>query len=291
MITTHYPLRPRRGFTLVELLVVVAIIGLLATMVMGGLSMARQSACESKTKATIAKINEVLMQKYDAYQTRRVPIDTTGMPPNQAASARLNAIRKLMAMEMPDRMSDFQGLTPTSSVSFTGGSMPASALAILFAQKYNNSTPKPITTHPKYGSLESAKCLYMVVTTGSPESRELFNGNEFADVSDDRWPVFIDGWGQPIKFIREARAFTAANGLSDIQSGNPDPVNGQHDPFDPLNIEPTAYQLIPLVYSAGGDRLYGLNEAAGANCGSPQAEGGKSNVHFDNIHNHQMTQR
>jgi prepilin-type N-terminal cleavage/methylation domain-containing protein len=284
----------RRGFTLVELLVVVTIIGILATVVLGGLSIARESAREAKTKATIAKLNEVLLQKYDAYLTRRVPVVTMGMTPNAAATARLLAIHKLMAMEMPDRFSDFNTLTPTTTLSFTGGSMPAPALGLLYAQKYKVGTP-PAATHPKYGSVESAKCLYMLVTTGSPDSRELFNANEYADVSGDGWRVFVDGWGQPIKFIREPQAFcnynfTGATGIpmpSDIQTGNPDPTTGQHDPFDPLNLNAYVpnYQVTPLVYSAGRDKLWGLDPTTGA----AVPEGGKSNSHYDNIHNHQTT--
>ncbi|MCE5302216.1 MAG: type II secretion system GspH family protein, partial [Planctomycetaceae bacterium] len=65
--------RPSRGFTLIELLVTITIIGILAGMVMGVLRTARESARESATRATIAKLNNIIMNRYESYLTRRVP--------------------------------------------------------------------------------------------------------------------------------------------------------------------------------------------------------------------------
>ena len=73
----HVPAE-RRGFTLVEIMVTVVIIGILAGMVMTGLMVARQSARVAATKVTITKLNNVIMKIWDSYKTRRVPIDTTG---------------------------------------------------------------------------------------------------------------------------------------------------------------------------------------------------------------------
>ena len=276
---------------------VVAIIAIMATIVMGALNIARESAREARTKATIMKIHDVIMQKYDAFLTRRVPVDTTGMAPRVAAQVRLKAIRYLMMMEMPDRAADINTAAATAApidLGVGGAKLPWSSLAVLYGQKLAAQQPK--------ANMLPAKCLYMIVTMGSPEAREMFSDSEIADVDGDGWPVFIDAWGNPIMFLRWAPAFTLEAGLSDIQTNNADT---SHDPFDPMNTEQGAYKLIPLIYSPGRDRHYCIDVkgnfsyqqnpspyASGA--GAPGAEtpgDGKTNMYYDNIHNHHIEAR
>lgn len=65
--------KTQSGFTLVELLMVIAIVGLLATFVLVALAGANQSARESRTTAQLVKINELLQDKWQSYQYRRMP--------------------------------------------------------------------------------------------------------------------------------------------------------------------------------------------------------------------------
>lgn len=65
--------RHASGFTLVELLMVIAIVGLLATFVLVALAGANQSAKESRTTAQLVKINELLQDKWQSYQYRNMP--------------------------------------------------------------------------------------------------------------------------------------------------------------------------------------------------------------------------
>ncbi|HQI77471.1 MAG TPA: prepilin-type N-terminal cleavage/methylation domain-containing protein, partial [Candidatus Latescibacteria bacterium] len=111
-----------RGFTLVELLVVVVILAILGGMVSGALIVARSSAREAATRATIAKLHNIIMAKYESYRTRRVPLSDQEMhriavqyyglpaaqplPTRLGALIRLRALRDIMRMEMPDRWTD-----------------------------------------------------------------------------------------------------------------------------------------------------------------------------------------
>lgn len=65
----------RAGFTLVELMVAIVVIGILAGLVFGALQRASTGAKIVHTKSTIAKLNASLMDRWDSYRTRKLPID------------------------------------------------------------------------------------------------------------------------------------------------------------------------------------------------------------------------
>jgi prepilin-type N-terminal cleavage/methylation domain-containing protein len=244
------------AFTLIELLVTITIICILAGMSLSVMRYARTAAAEGKTKATIAKLNALVMQRYESYMTRRVPIDTTGMAPRKAALLRYCALLDLMRMEMPERTYDILNEP-------LGLNVPANhwtirpALSQMYLQKYNNSNPGP--------DYRAAKYLYMWVSMTNPEALSQFGQNEIADIDNDGWPVFIDGWGNPIMFLRWAPGFLPFNNCdTEVQTG--DPIN-DHDPFDSRRISPGNYRLIPLIYSGGPDQAghekkYGIRATA-----------------------------
>jgi len=249
----------RRAFTLVELLVVIVIIGILAAMVMGALQAAREAAREAATKATIVKLHNILMQRYEGYFSRRVPIACVTCPSawsdGTALTAyerqqwnkanvwkRLNCMRDLIRMEMPDARSDISNgpiqfhFTPPDGGSFHDSqpdyATPLPPLHRLYAAK----TPT--------GNMDAAKCLYLVVSMGSPEAMEQFSQSELGTV--DGEPVFVDGWGNPIMWLRWAPGYT-----SPIQLGVGH-ENDDHDPLDTRKADAFAFRLVPLIYSSAG---------------------------------------
>jgi prepilin-type N-terminal cleavage/methylation domain-containing protein len=285
-----------RGFTLIELLITITIIGLLAGITLGALQAARQTARKAKTKAMIAKLDQVIKQRYESYLTRRVPIRTRGLQPILAAQMRLDALRDLMRMEMPERWNDVS----RPPVVFSGWPGPIQsieqpALSRVYRARYQPAgAPDPLPT-AEFGP---AECLYMIVAHGSPGAMENFSPNDIGDADEDGFPEFHDGWGRPIMFLRWAPGFTDQ---SEIQSEDLDPSTGDYlhpDPFDPRNVR-GGFHLIPLIYSGGRDKQYDLDingiyayqgDPYASGAGTPFDEDGDGLNHHDNIHNHYQSQ-
>ena len=283
-------MHPRRdGFTLVELLITITIIGILAGISLGALNAARQTARTAKTKATIAKLDKIIMRRYEEYATRRVPISTAGLNPKVAAELRLAALRQLMRLEMPDRKWDI--IDPAAL------NTPITVQASTSAETRQFDPPALSRRYSAFSGedLGPSECLYLIVSCGSVEDRERFNESEIGDTDDDGQLEFIDGWGEPIGFLRWAPGFC---GASDIQSGNADT---DHDPFDTHGTNLGAYHLVPLIYSGGPDKKKDIETRKEAvlsdnpyeydDIGMPADENNGPLDHYDNIHNHHIEQR
>jgi prepilin-type N-terminal cleavage/methylation domain-containing protein len=83
--TTHYPLstthsrRSRAGFTLVELLVTITIIGMLAALALGGMYRVNISAKQQNSKTTVNKVAVQINEIWESYRTRTLPINVQQM--------------------------------------------------------------------------------------------------------------------------------------------------------------------------------------------------------------------
>lgn len=294
-----------RGFTLVELMVVVMIISVLATITLFALVNAGEAAKKARTRMQIAKIHDLIMPLWESYLTRRAPVNTAGMTPKAAAKARVDAMRELVRLELPDRFSDVMQ-TNGSKVKKSLPSYPA-----LYEGYHRRATTaawhNPQTPGDNYKH-QGAECLYMIVAQtrdGDSSGLEHFRADEIGDVDVDKMPEILDGWGTPIRFLRWAPGFVKPN--SSLQNGT-DP-----DPFDPTGVYSGTFALFPLIMSAGADKEWdiGFDVASGSpldygsglpgtpvdafantSLGSPDDNnsnnGGTPQEHFDNLHNHMI---
>jgi type II secretory pathway pseudopilin PulG len=206
-------------------MVTVAIIGILASAMLFALFGAQETAREQKTKALIMKLNNIIMPKYEAYRTRRVPMIPPPLTTNSsgtntviaqgvqlAAKYRLDALHDIMRMEMPDRWSDITDAPIALANPGTNGiTIPRSAInsAYCNAIGWNTNTMSYSGAVPTTAN-QGAECLYLIVTLGVTDNlggRELFNESNIGDVDGDGFKEFIDGWGQPIRFLRWAPGF------------------------------------------------------------------------------------
>lgn len=291
--------RRAAGFTLVELLVTITIIAILASVALAALAGARQMARVAATKATITKLNDLVLRKYDSYLTRRVAFNIVSgapspMPPLVTARVRLQALRQLMRLEMPDRYSDitflkttnenlpikFQVELPDNVTGASGStavtvSVTRTTLAKAYFRRYFQHKPSD-----KY---DSAELLYLMVSHMGKEALSQFDASEIGDADGDGWPEFHDAWGNPIYFLRWAPGFddsqiqknVVAPGLlgtasshdlwfstDSVQTAKSEAAANDHDPFDPRGVDSKAWRLVPLIVSAGPDGIYDLSFSA-----------------------------
>ncbi len=286
MIAGRQPLRDRvskdgrAGFTLAELLVVIAIIGILTSMTLFALYGVREDAKESRTRAEIAKINEVIMQHWESYRTRPMPIRIAARTdPYVAAAIRLNALRELMRMELPDRTTDLFLRNAGTGAWFPPTSVPNPSLFYASTPVGLQAPPsrwlayqRRIAANASRGNNwtnlhEHAECLYMILAAtheGDTAALDFFSEKEIGDTDGDGMPEILDAWGKPIYFLRWAPGY-----VSELQ----DPRRREPDPFDPLRVDPRwennddtdpntklddPFALFPLIYSAGRDKKYGV---------------------------------
>ena len=176
--------RSRPAFTLVELLVVLVIIGMLASMVSFAMFRSMQAAREAKTQALISKIHGVIARHWDTFET--------GQPPSNMTVA------AWMADEMPCTDSEFNQSTLFSSTLGLSVSATDADAQCLYQ-------------------------IVLQLADDDLDRINLFSENETRDISDpkDGTPdIFIDAWGQPIHFVRQPTGFTDSD-INDPTAANP----------------------------------------------------------------------
>lgn len=254
------PAAARRAFTLTELMVVMGIIAILAGLALSALSGATELARTQRTRAILNKIDQLLMDRYESYRTRAVPVPQMQRQaamnnPRVAALNRLNALRELMRMELPDRVTDV--LDPP----VTG--IPAPSVW----QGYRRRAFAALgSTWPTSWTVEhqGSECLYLILASmqdGDKSALDFFTPEEIGDTDADGMKEILDAWGRPILFLRWAPGYLPTNGALTTQ----DPT--LPDPFDPVKVDPRwsnpsitmkPFALHPLIFSAGPDGEGGI---------------------------------
>lgn len=288
--TDHCRLR-RPAFTLVELMVVVVIIAILGSIVMFSMFAAQGSAREAKTRTMIAKLNALIMPKYESYQYRRVPIRrNAGESTTSFTSRRLQALRDLMRIEMPERWEDIEprnpnAQDPVSTIPVTG--VPVPAMTRAYWRKV--SSRHPTTSERRADENQSAEALYMIISLGLDEADAIghFSQNDIGDTDSDDLPEFLDGWGNPIRYLRWPAGFNPVQGSAlqsrapiDLPANSPalnlqetDPNRRDFDQFNPRQLDdpydseenglPRRFALYPLIVSAGPDAEFDITFGRG----------------------------
>ena len=257
--------RGNRAFTLVELLIVITIIAMLATMTLLVVGSAQRATRISATETTIARIDAAVCEMYETYSNRRV--NTGQLPPNldpgMVAKIRLHLLLDTMRMEMPQNWDEvstgprpFEHPVGTVWTYTDSGGVVRGVLAEVPAlrQVYLRELASADKSDPY---LFNAKLLYQIVMNGNPEAREMFTERGVA-IDDDGLPYFADAWGRPICFLRWAPGFAGSDRQPNLWkwTGNsPDKGTGDANAvFWGQNLSPNALD----VYQAPTSMITGV---------------------------------
>jgi prepilin-type N-terminal cleavage/methylation domain-containing protein len=249
----------RRGFTLTELLVAVAIVLALMTLLGGAVSAARGSQKKQATQALIARLDAIIQQHYSSFATRTVSGSTTDI---------IAANRRLMATaDMPDNWAEVQTLKEgtTGLLGSPGKTFPLNAPQRAYVQ-YRDSLSALLTSQ-----FEDAECLFMIVMLGGLADCLDCGGlglSEIGDKDGDKAPEFLDAWGNPIGFVLWPAGLELPPGSGRFFSTTA-PFSSGVAAAAPGGV------MRPLIYSRGPDTLASLSVPAasqlktGTNCGNP----------------------
>ena len=250
----------RRGFTLTELMLVVVIVAILASLTMTVQRSAVESTRRERTIATIRKIDAALTSAYEKYQYRKPDVSSFigNIEKNLENSSRggeefkvrpqaektqmiyhwvLRQLYRMPWLEWNERSfispEDVQTVDNQFAPYILRTIMLREILLADFPDCFDevnydypilNISPSPV--HLAYQKFKytlqqtaansrdgdiSADLLYLILMNTSPETRGTFLDRETADTNNNGIPEFIDGWGNPIRFIRWAPALPESN--------------------------------------------------------------------------------
>lgn len=211
----------RAGFTLVELLVVMIIIAILAALTLSIQRISVETARRSRTRTTISKIDSILTSLYEKYQYRKVDveqysdadleawtnIDVTDDASRRRARLCLRTLmlRELARMEMPTCIAEAGHYHWVSgNFMLCEDSFDCTRTDKVYSYYGQESALNSSYQAVLRAEMTNAELLYLIVTNGDPESRTAFHGREIADTNGNGLMEFVDGWEQPIRFLRWA---------------------------------------------------------------------------------------
>lgn len=222
----------RRGFSLIELLVVIAIITLLAGLVALALPNIISGANEANTKATIKKVNELLLK-------------------------RMHAIER----EIKDQDQRAVGGIPAYLTDSPYVSMTPRDKALVLARKYFIRRHLPMNfaeaeRTPAVGGghtsqTENAEILYYFLTNGpqfdaAPVDTDYFRATELEDSDGDGAFEIIDAWGNPLRFYRwPTRLIRPAPAGDEADPQNVEDLGGGPEPDAYLfKVRPNLHDIV-----------------------------------------------
>lgn len=274
-VATGHRAVSRRAFTLIELMIVIAIIGLLFSVIVVAAMRALGTAKVAATRSTIIKVQGLLQQRLDAVlrkEPEKTLVDSLAVPgrfPNRK-QAEVMARKFTFRQAFPQTWTEIETYYPN--------------LLIL-----SNETAPPVAQ--RYAKSESAEVLYFLLAKANvlgypPEGVDVFLSTEVKDT--DSPPngkmELVDNWGNPLRFYRwptrlvrgggwAMGGFTASStARSMIPSLPTTTLDLTHDPDDKYGFlkvgtangltsaEATYFEQGTAPMSGAGSRFYNLGQ-------------------------------
>lgn len=270
----------RQAFTLIEILVAIAIMTVLLGMVTMALGSAQADARRARAKSQLQKIQEIVMDEWDGYSSRRFSISPSPANGREAARARMLLMRDTMRIEFPDRKSDllipaaagastrmqFHAGTSASPVPSLLGTPQLDRL-LMYRQKIvqmvrvkDASVNNWASAVPKWtNENESAECLYLIMSTisfGGRSALDAFRPSEIGDTDNngegDGVLEILDPWGNAVTWIRWPAGYWHFRATSQGDTRSMDDIFGP-DNFDILR---TDWRFPNPAFSSTGSNVF-----------------------------------
>lgn len=260
--------RQRLAFTMIEILVVLAIIGVLITILGATATVTIRKARESATTALLKKIDDLLDERLKGFERATKSRDFERIVQQQAKALETSGIfgvrksviaaiarKDYFRQQFPQRWEDladgedrnWNGIADpgesafgpsTNSVPDVLERVPGAVLAKLQSQGLAIPT-NPVSATAARHETESAELLYYMLTKMEalgvpPVGESEFSTSEVKDTDGDGLLEFVDGWGQPLRFYRWPTRLLKPNGVFGLDgqpgvAGTDDDGNGLVD--------------------------------------------------------------
>jgi len=257
----------RRGFTLVELLVAIAIILVMVTLASVAASAARTSAKIAATRTLVSQLANILAQQMRTYDTMAVapPASFPSGITTHAAYRVWYIRRNLLSADMPNDWFDVQASFNQDQLWTAPSPGSATRFPLTSTQRAYRAWYASRTASPPTATWAEAECLFLIVMVGGIADCLACEGmrtSMIGDTDSDGAPEFLDAWGNPIGFVLLPVGLTLP----------PQASQG----FFAAALQPSAPTLgvRPLVFSWGPDgkpaiRVPTQSLSKGVACGDP----------------------
>ncbi len=160
----HHHRRPSRGFSLVEILIVISILATLISLSLVVLGTSQNAANIAATRATITKVDSLLRDQFKGFSRQQG---------NPTSAFDIETMKASLKSSFPQSGSEATGL------GFSADTDPITSSELLYL----------IITDGR-------------VAGSTPVGEDAFNGRELADTDGDGNQELIDAWGNPLRFYR-----------------------------------------------------------------------------------------